>query len=183
MNLQQLANEHREAIATGETSLDFWSWIAATTGAKGKSALEIEAALAGVNLDSEPEPGHVEAIADDGNDLLVRSALNHWLWPEYEAACRKAGLDASADPVAFWDWVSSPASAKGDGGSLSSHAADFRPNQRGAMSVDEIVQAVAAEERMAQRVKSGGDSYAPNQRGALSADEIMRAVNAEAKRA
>ena len=123
----------------------------------------------------------------------MRSALNHWLWPEYEAACRKAGIDASSDPMAFWDWVSSPASVKADGGSSSSHAADFRPNQRGALSVDEVVRAVHAEfghdrprgsEGGAVDLNAARDTKSdtgkwPTQ--TMSIDDVARAVSAEAR--
>ena len=171
MNLQQLAAEHRAAVDKGETSLDFWAWIAATTGAKGASALEIEAALAGVTLAREPEPEDDNAV-DPTFDPL---AASHPRYGEYLSATAAAGRDTSfhAD---FWVWLHE-CRQKGPASSVES-AEDDPHGWR------DVWAALTAEEREATRQsnKRGAD-FKPAQAGAASIDEIMKTVNAEAKRA
>ena len=167
MNLTQLANEHREAIATGKTSLDFWSWVAATKGATGKSALEIEAALAGVALDRELEPEDDDAV----NPAFDPLAASHPRYGEYLAAVA-AGRDTSfhAD---FWCWLHEHRSKSQT--SSSAESADADPH-----GWRDIWDQVNREEREATRQSNKrGDDFKPAQAGAASIDEVLKAVNAE----
>ena len=114
MDLHKLAAEHRAAVENKTTTLGFWEWLSAAKGAKGNSALEIEASLRGVTLDRAPEPAEEE-------NFLDRAARKHPLWSKYQDACRAQKVEATPD--GFWEFDFR--TIEGDSHAVGSTAGDF----------------------------------------------------------